>query len=243
MDPPGWLSQRIADVAPSEAWLGPDERQTLARLTIEPRRDSWRLGRWTLKAALGAWFGLPPSDFQIRPAADGAPEPWRLGRPVPVSVSLSHRAGRALAVIGAAGATVGCDLELVEPRSDAFVREWLAAGEQRLLAAAPAQRALLVNLLWTAKEAAAKVRREGLRLDIRAARVSFDDDGSSSWKRVRVDLTDGSPALAGWWRSEPDWVMTVLAAPAGDPPRALAAGGHEAVPSALSGFHPGSDDA
>ena len=57
------------------------------------------------------------------------------GERAPVSVSLSHRAGRALAVVAHAPAVVGCDLERVEPRSGAFVREWLAPAEQGLLAA------------------------------------------------------------------------------------------------------------
>jgi 4'-phosphopantetheinyl transferase len=55
---------------------------------------------------------------------------------------------------------VGCDLECVEPRSGAFVREWLAPAEHGLLAAHPdAERMRPTNLVWTGKEAAAKVPR------------------------------------------------------------------------------------
>ena len=55
-----------------------------------------------------------------------------------------------------APATIGCDLELAEPCSAAFVREWLAPPEQRLLAPLDDRgRARTANLLWTAKVAAA----------------------------------------------------------------------------------------
>ena len=56
-------------------------------------------------------------------------------------------------------------------RSGAFLREWLprrARAGGRTVRPAPA---VAANLVWTAKEAAAKARREGLRLDVRRATV------------------------------------------------------------------------
>ena len=157
MTTPGWLSRCLADVPPGEGWLGPVERGVLRTLRTERRRSDWRLGRWTAKLAVGAWMSVAPESVEIVAAADGAPEAWLDGRRVPASVSISHRAGRALAAVGGAGALVGCDLELVEPRSDAFVREWLGQAEWEMLAARPeGERALMANLLWTAKEAAAE---------------------------------------------------------------------------------------
>ena len=134
------------------------------------------------------------------------------GERAAVSLSLSHRAGRALAVVAAAPAAVGCDLEVVEPRSDAFVREWLAASEQASVAGlAGGARDRAVNTLWTAKEAVAKVRREGLRLDVRHAVVNAQSPGPG-WRTLRVHL-DGD-STAGWWREEPGWVMSVAGEPA-----------------------------
>ena len=78
-------------------------------------------------------------------------------------------------MVGEADTALGCDLELIEPRSRAFVNDWLAPAERALVAAAGAgRRDLVANLLWTGKEAAAKVRREGLRLDVRDAVVAPD---------------------------------------------------------------------
>ena len=210
MTAPAWLSRSSADVPPGDAWLDERERAVLDGLAFAPRRASWRLGRWTAKCAVGAWLGVAEEAVAVLAAPDGAPEAFLDGARVPVSLSISHRAGRGIAAVGEAA--VGCDLEVVEPRSGAFVREWLAPAERDFVAAGDG--ALRANLVWTAKEAAAKVRREGLRLDVRAM-VARPACGDGEWSPVEV------AGLRGWWRREPGWVMAVVSDPAGDPPRAL----------------------
>jgi 4'-phosphopantetheinyl transferase len=205
-----WLSRTAADVPPGEAWLGERERAVLDTLTVAPRRDSWRLGRWTAKCAVGAWAGVPAEAVEVAAAPDGAPEAWVGGDRAGVSLSISHRAGRGIAAV--AECAVGCDLEVVEPRSDAFLREWLAEPEREFVTAG--DRALRANLVWTAKEAAAKVRREGLRLDVRGM-VARPACGEGEWAPVEV------AGLRGWWRAEPGWVMAIVSEPAGEPPRRL----------------------
>ncbi|HTP22738.1 MAG TPA: 4'-phosphopantetheinyl transferase superfamily protein [Solirubrobacteraceae bacterium] len=223
MDAPGWLSRQQADVPPGDWWLGANERRVLAGLRFIHRRADWRLGRWTAKAALAHRLGVPVTRIEVLAAPDGAPEAWVDGAPAPVAISVSHRAGRGLAVIDANPGSVGCDLELVEPRSSAFVREWLAASERRLLDDCdPSRRAALANLIWTAKEAAAKVRREGLRLDVRGAVVSAPNGWAMSrWRPLRVDWSDGAGITLGWWRAEPGWVMAIAGEPAPKPPYAI----------------------
>jgi 4'-phosphopantetheinyl transferase len=217
MTAPGWLTSSPAEVPAGEQWLGPRERAVLAGLRIEKRRADWRLGRWSAKRAVAAWLDVAPERVEIVAAADGAPEAWIDGRRAPVSVSLSHRAGRALATVVTLPSLVGCDLELVEPRSAAFAREWLAPPERRRLAACPAaERAALVNGFWTAKEAAAKLRRAGLRLDVRraVADVAPPVAGPPAWRPLSVAWDDGAATTSGWVRHEPGWVMAI----AGDPP-------------------------
>jgi 4'-phosphopantetheinyl transferase len=201
---PGWLTRSLADVPDGDAWLGAAERIVAAGLRGK-RLEDWRLGRWTAKAAVGAWLGVETGRVEILAAPDGAPEAWLDGRRAPLSVSLSHRAGRALAAVAPAPATIGCDLELVEPRSDAFIREWLTADA--------------ANLLWTAKEAAAKVRREGLRLDVRRAAVELGRAGSG-WRPLAVTWPEGDPT-SGWWSEGSGWVMAIAGAPAPGVPRGL----------------------
>lgn len=221
MDPPGWITRRSPDLPSGTDWLAERELDTLSRLTFPPRRQDWLLGRFTAKTALGALHGLAPDTFEVRPASDGAPEPWLGGRPLSVSLSISHRGGRALAVVARAPVVVGCDLELVEPRSDAFVRAWLSPPEQRLLAGRRHEAALLATLMWTAKAAAAKVWRERLGLDLRHAVVIPLLGGRDEWRPLHIGLGDAS--LSGWWRGEAGWVMAIAAAPAlPEAPRLLA---------------------
>jgi 4'-phosphopantetheinyl transferase len=205
---PGWLTRSHTDVPPGDEWLGPRERAVLAGLRVAKRRDDWRLGRYTAKAALGA-------DVEILAADDGAPEAWRGPNRLPVSVSLSHREGLAIVAVCDAPAVVGCDLERLEPRSAAFVGDWLAPSEQAL---AGDDDTLLPNLVWTAKEAAAKVRREGLRLDVRSAVTRLEPREADGWRALAVEWTDGTPVTRGWWRAADGFVMTVAATPEAPPP-------------------------
>jgi 4'-phosphopantetheinyl transferase len=223
MIPPGWLTSSLADVPAGDAWLSPRERAVCAGLRIEKRRADWRLGRWTAKLAVAARLGVDPERVEILAAADGAPEAWLDGERSSLSVSISHRDGQALVAVADAPAVVGCDLERLEPRSDAFVREWLTEAEQTRIEplAAPA-RHRAANLLWTAKEAAAKVRREGLRLDVRKADVELGESGSG-WHPLCVHWAEGVRTV-GWWRDAAGFVMTIAGTPAPARPRRLAAG-------------------
>jgi 4'-phosphopantetheinyl transferase len=221
--PLGWLTRSLADVPAGDRWLGPRERRVLAGLRVDKRRRDWQLGRCAAKAAVAAWLAVPAERIEILATSDGAPAAYIDGEAARVAISLSHRAERALAVVADAGCEVGCDLEVVEPRSRAFVGEWLAAAEQAIVATAVGgERHRLANLMWTAKEAAAKVRREGLRLDVRHAVTELPDARGStpSWRPLSVSWPNG-PTIAGWWRDEPGWVMAVASEPPPASPREL----------------------
>jgi 4'-phosphopantetheinyl transferase len=216
----GWLTRSQADIPARDDWLGARERRALAALHVPKRRDDWRLGRWTAKAALAAWLGVPPGRIEVLAAEDGAPEAWLDGVRAPVTLSLSHRAGVSVAVVAGQPAVVGCDIELLEPRSPAFVGDWLAPEEQALAADDPT---LVANLVWTAKEAAAKVRREGLRLDVRSAVTRLGDGPAvGGWRPLSVDwVREARAPTRGWWRSEDGFVLTVAAAPDAPAPERL----------------------
>jgi 4'-phosphopantetheinyl transferase len=228
----GWLSQRRADVPAGDAWLGAAELAVHAELTFDKRRADWRLGRWTAKRALAVWLGVPPARVQVLAGFDGAPEAWLDGGRLDVSISLSHRGDRAIAAVSARPAVAGCDLELLEPRSDPFVREWLAPQEQAVLYESdPAARILLANLFWSAKEATAKVWRAGLNLNVRRAQVTLTGDGPGVvqgacgvWQPLCVDWLDGArPSTSGWWRADDGWVIVIAGHPAPAMPDDLSA--------------------
>ena len=149
-----WLEQVDGDVPPNDDWLSASEAAFLARLRFAKRRADWRLGRWTAKRAVSEYLSLqrPPVTVEIRAAPSGAPEVYLDSQAAKVTISLSHRAGRAVCAVAHCGAALGCDLELVEPRSSAFAADYFTAGEQSLVArAAPVCRAALLALLWSGK--------------------------------------------------------------------------------------------
>jgi 4'-phosphopantetheinyl transferase len=217
--PSGWLTRSQADVPAGDAWLGAREQRALAVLHVPKRREDWRLGRWTAKAAVAAWLDVGLERIQVLAADDGAPEAWIDAARAPLSLSLSHRSGLAVAAIADAPVVVGCDLERLEPRSALFVRDWLAPSEQAL---ASADRIHIPNLVWTAKEAAAKVRREGLRLDVRSAITRLHPDPAvDGWQALAVEWVREGFSTRGWWRDLDGFVLTVAAAPTAPPPGRL----------------------
>ena len=207
-----WLTRSSADVPPHDGWLTPPEREVLVALRIPKRRADWRLGRWTAKTLVSGMTGARREQVAILAAADGAPEAFVDGSPAGVSISLSHRAGRAVAVAGSGA--VGCDLELVEPRSRAFAEDWLTDREREWAGGD----ALRTNLVWAAKEASLKLRREGLRIDPRSAEAR-PGGGPGDWRPLVV--VAGPLETLGWWRAGGGWVMTVVSEPAARPPRRL----------------------
>src|SRR5271167_4895888 len=138
-----WLEQSEADIPASDDWLSASERASLNAMRFPKRRADWRLGRWTAKRALSAYLNLPGdhqafANIEVRPAASGAPEAFIANRPASAAISLSHCNGSALCAVAPSGTALGCDLELVEPRSNAFVADYFTAEEQDIVAQASA---------------------------------------------------------------------------------------------------------
>jgi 4'-phosphopantetheinyl transferase len=135
------------------------------------------------------------------------------------SVSLSHSAGVAFCGI-AAGATIGVDLELVEPRSAAFAADYFTPAEQAQMAAcSPCDRPMVVTALWSAKEAVLKAHRLGLTVDTRALSCQLERARQRGWHRFRWTWDDARAmphgpsaaplARAGHWRQAGRFVLTV----------------------------------
>jgi len=216
-----WLEQTEADVPAAQDWLGASEAAVLAALRFPKRRADWRLGRWTAKRAAAAYLHRSIAEVEIRAAADGAPDVFVAGAPAAVALSLSHRAGVAVCAVAGAGAALGCDVERIEPRSAAFVSDYLTTAEQALVESAPADgRSAMLALLWSTKESVLKALRMGLRLDPRSTSVTLvDPPGAGPWRRLEARYEEQS--FHGWWYRSGDLVRTVAAVPAPDVPRRL----------------------
>ncbi len=222
-----WLSQGMADAPASDEWLSPREAAYLRTLRFPKRRREFRLGRWTAKAAIARALGRGASAAElgsivIDRAPDGAPAPLVDGRPADVYLTMTDRADQAVCLVGPPGVRLGCDLELVEPRSPGFVGDYFTEAEQRLLAGAAGDRLfLLANLVWCGKESALKVLRTGLRRDTHSVEVSLPAAAQvRGWSPLRVTAREGA-VFPGWWQRFGSFVLTVAATEAFDPPRSL----------------------
>ena len=238
-----WLARGEPSVPVGDAWLTEVEARRSAGMRFTKRRTEYRLRRYAGKCAVAEVMGLSeePADLArigVLNAPTGAPFVQVDGRRIGMDVSLTDRAGWAVCLVGADLAAVGVDLEIVEPRSDGFVRDFLTPAEQALVRALPDAdaRAAAANLIWSAKESALKVLRTGLRADTRTVEIALDDpaavaDGgfgsgrdSDPWHRLSADTVLGR--LPGWWRRDGRFLLTVVtgagAAPGvADPPRQL----------------------
>lgn len=214
MIPVRWLLVQSGEEPADDHWLAPSERGHLETLRVLHRRDDWRLGRWTAKNALAAALDLPQdalARLEIRPAEDGAPEPFLDAAPIPRALSLTHRDGHAAAAVAPAGTVLGCDLERIEPRSDLFVQDYFTETEKEVI---ETDRLLLANLFWSAKESALKALRVGLRMDTREVEVTLGKEEADGWKTFGVRHRESGRRFEGWWRREGGVVATVVAGPA-----------------------------
>ncbi len=240
-----WFEQSLADVRAEDDWFSAWEASHLGSLRFPKRRADWRLGRWTAKRAVADYLKLPHdpetlATIQIRPAASGAPEVFIDDGPGNVSISLSHRGGIGACAVGPAGATLGCDVEVVEPRSEAFVGDYFTPQEQATIRQAPDPvRFALIALIWSAKESALKALRTGLRSDTRCVSVVIEDSSFAGldngrspapldfpavphsaplWRPLHVTYSEGQIFL-GWWFCCDGLLRTMVSDPATDEPR------------------------
>jgi 4'-phosphopantetheinyl transferase len=230
-----WLAQGEHEVPDGAHWLTPREQRILAEFRFAKRRVEFLTRRWAAKRAVAMVLGrgldaAALATVEIRHHASGAPWVAVDGQPAAIDVSISDRAGWAVCLVGppgGAGGPLGIDLELVEPRSDAFVGDFFTAGEVAGVRRLPAGQARdeAANLIWSAKESALKVLQVGLRADTREVEVDFGParrpDG---WAPLAVTGRDGS-AFAGWWRRDGVFLLTLAGRRQAPPPARLPGGG------------------
>jgi hypothetical protein len=99
------------------------------------------------------------------------------------------------------------------------VREWFDEREQVSIAAARGvdRHDELTCLLWSVKEASAKVLREGLRLDPRSAAVVLESDEVADelgrrWRRTTVRWPTEDRVVTGWCRLDGSFVHAIAGA-------------------------------
>lgn len=199
-----WMQAALVD-APPEGFLSEVELQKLAQMRFPRRSEEWLLGRWTAKrllvAAVPALAGMLPHEWTIANEADGQPHVLIGDQRLAGCLSISHRGGKAVcAWTSTQGVGLGIDLERIEPRSSAFVRDYFTAAEQALIAGAARERDAV--LVWSSKEAMLKALGRGLRLDTRGVEVlrivNYEENDNWRGLTVRCPVRPELDWWAGW---------------------------------------------
>jgi 4'-phosphopantetheinyl transferase len=215
--PPGtatswWLARGEQHLPDDLSWLSHAEAAYAEKARFTKRRTEFLVARWAGKCALAEVLSVAPTStalrrLEVRHAASGAPLAYLDGRPTDVQISMTDRAGWAVCLLSTGSGRVGCDLELVETRSAAFVNDYLTESEQRYVSGADAD--LAANLIWSAKESGLKVLTTGLRRDTRSVEVTVlasDDE----WQQLSVRTQEGDD-FPGWWQRFGAFVVTLAA--------------------------------
>ena len=212
--------QKFSDVPLNNEWLGASEKTFLNNLKFPKRRNDWRLGRWTAKCALSACLEKSHrinklNEIEIIAGEDGAPEAFLNTKPCEYNISISHREGIGFCAIVPATFEIGCDLEMIEPRTLEFISDYFITDENKLIDnSQPEERPLLANLIWSAKESAMKLLREGLRIDTRSVIVNLPEKKNiEEWQPLSVLHTSTNQNFLGWWRDDKGYVLTIVADP------------------------------
>jgi 4'-phosphopantetheinyl transferase len=217
------------------------EFERLDALVVEKRRRDWLLGRWTAKRLLQATLAeqwsiqVPLNALSIENDTDGAPyamlHDGQHAVRLPGGLSISHRADVAFCAAHlpptdrhTSHASVGADVERVEPRASAFIESYFCAAEAANIGGEDrASRDRLVAATWSGKEAVLKALHLGLRVDTRRVRciLRLITSPKVGWHPfdITVDPTlesqNGcSGQWLGWWRlpeDRPDLVLTIAA--------------------------------
>jgi len=210
-----FLSQTLSQLPLEDRWLAPAERDRCSGFRFPKRRNDWLLGRWTAKEALRLYLSLTGRDapahasLEIRSAADGAPEAFLAGDPLPVALALSHCRDRGFCAVAPSGAAIGCDMEAIERHEPPFIEDYFNHSEREVIRHAAEEQPLLATLLWSAKESVLKCLREGLRRDTRSIVISLSGARKPGWNPLTACCEESGRPFYGWWRCVPPFVQTV----------------------------------
>jgi phosphopantetheinyl transferase len=135
-------------------------------------------------------------------------------------ISISHRSEVGMAASPSERtARIGADLETVEPRDPALVRQFYTDAEAQVVEGASQDRDEIVSRIWSAKEAVLKLLGLGLRIDTRGVLVNLVAEAFAGcpegWQPVDVKVVAELPRqstldnLRVMWRRDAGYVLTV----------------------------------
>ena len=213
---------------PPDDFLSGEEKKRLSELRFQKRRTDWLRGRWTAKKLFmqvePACNSLPIQDIQVANEPEGAPYLLiQSSQRYPGILSISHCGPYALCALSEN--RLGCDIEHIERRPDIFIEDFFTRTEVQRVRESPQGelRSILVNLVWSMKEAVLKSIGKGLRLDTRMVEVeapqeiTLEEAMIPGWKPVKVHSPAINQPVAAWWQVKNDYVLTLAVITLGAP--------------------------
>ncbi len=205
--------QELSDVPVNQDWLHPSEKEVAAQFRFPKRKNDWLLGRWTAKQLVRTFFGNRQlNEIEIRAAADGAPEVFCDDQPMPVTISISHSHDWGFCVATNETIALGCDLEKIETRSLAFLKDYFTENEFTFISKEnEPSKALYSNLLWSAKESVLKALRVGLKIYPRNIEIELSEfNNGILWQPFQANYLIDSLQFFGWWQQRDGFVFTIV---------------------------------
>ena len=206
----------------AQGFLSPSELQKYSTFRFPKRRDEWLLGRWTAKTlvhSLPAYQHYSLDQIEIRNTPEGAPYLQLPDRAAPAEcLTISHSGNLALCALATGlDLQVGTDLEKIEARTETFILDYFTPAERQLVEKYPAEtRAMVVTLIWSAKESMLKALGVGLRRDTRMVEVHGLDgllpagNDHGKWQKIQIGEQPASErAWAAWWQRRDPFVLTL----------------------------------
>ncbi len=147
----------ISKVPPAQDFLTKREMETYKTFKVEKRKKEWLGGRYALKTLACDFFSFDIKSMEVANLPSGQPillAPG--GNKLPVSIT--HSGPYAAAAIALTGPAIGLDIEVIEQRSSAWVKQCFDKRE------ISSKSAPFLTELWAKKEAVLKFLGVGLKL-------------------------------------------------------------------------------
>jgi len=213
-----WLLQNDEDLPKEDDWLSNNEKLLLGKMKFPKRRGGWRLGRWTAKRLIHSYLKIIAgrdyqfAELEVLPAEDGSPQVFIQRKLSPIRISISHRAGAGFCALNRGNNNIGCDLEIIEERSDAFVTDYFTFEEKlKVIVATEENKALIANLIWSAKESVLKALHQGLKSDTREVLIDLDNLViKEGWNEIEARSLKFNKDFYGWWQLREKYILTIF---------------------------------
>ena len=206
LDPPTPILRRL------EGTLNVDERERVGRFWFEEERTRFVAGRGLLRAILGLYLGIKPSEVHFNYGPYGKPSlvgEFGLGK---IEFNLAHSNGYAIYAF-ALNRKVGVDLEQVAPTVEAeqFANRFFSDQEKGVIHTLEGKEKLEAFFkIWTAKEAYLKASGEGLAYPLDKVDVSLDPGESPRLSEIRGNVQEDSRLFVEHLRPASDFMAALV---------------------------------